>query len=189
MLRIMHIEELRNLLLRVPELVRKHEQRAPEFVSDVVAWLASLEQALTSNRLHQAGTIASVRSGLVAVVQGHIPSTLQFRGRPTRGKITSAAASQAIQQASALVSSLIDDNEKRFTEAERVAHQIVSVAAVRGLTGGNTSSNTQLQLRAFRARLSATDDLQAAAVHLEGLVGPYDALVLIDRALATRSQN
>ena len=44
-------------------------------------------------------------------------------------------------------------------------------------------SNTQY-LRILRRSLVTSGDLESAMVHLEGLVGPHDALILFDRALA-----
>lgn len=185
MLRIMHAEEIASLLLLLPDLVQQQERRSTDFVPDAGAWLNSLEGVFAAGRLYQAGSIAMLRSGLVAAEQGQLPAGLQFRGRPTRSRVLNAVASQALQRAADMASTLIAENQLRLGEAERVAQQIVAAALSRGLIIGRADgvSNTQY-LRMLRRNFVTSVDLESAVIHLEGLVGPYDALILIDRALA-----
>jgi hypothetical protein len=184
MLRIMHIEEIEGLLLLLPDLVRQQERRSTAFPPNAGAWLSSLEKVLAANRLYQAGNIATLRSGLVAAEQGQVPPGLQFRGRPNRSRVTYAVASQALQRAAEIASTLMAESRPRLAEAERVAQQIVAAALSRGLitTREEGVSHTQ-HLRMLRSSFVTSSDLESAVVHLEGLVGPHDALILLDRAL------
>ena len=185
MLRIMHAEEIAGLLLLLPDLVRQQDRRATDFVPNASAWLSSLEGILTAGRLYQAGSIAMLRSSLVAAEQGRLPSELQFRGHPTRSRVMAAVASQVLQRAADIASALIAEDQPRRAEATRIALQIVAAAISRRLIAVRPEgmSNTQY-LRMLRRNFATGDDLERAAVHLDGLVGPYDALILIDRALA-----
>jgi len=184
MLSIVQIEEIEHLLLLLPDLVQKQEQRAADFVPGVGAWLSALEKALTANRLYQAGNVAILRSGLVAAQQGQVPVGFEFRSRPTHGKILTAVAAQALQRAADLASALVAENRPRLTEAERVAQQIVAVAMSRELVILRTAEISNIQyLTLFRRSLAASSDLENAVVHLESLVGRYDALILFDHAL------
>lgn len=185
MLRIMQAEEIASLLLLLPDLVRQQERRSTDFVRNAGEWLNLLEGAFAAMRLYQAGSIAMLRSGLVAAEQGELPAGLQFRGRPTRSRVLNAVASQALQRAADMATTLIAENQPRLAEAERVAQQIVAAALSRGLITGHPEgvSNTKYLLM-LRRILVTSVDLENAVVHLEGLVGPYDALILIDRALA-----
>ena len=133
MLRIMQAEEIASLLLLLPDLVRQQELRSTDFVPNAGEWLNSLEGVFAASRLYQTGSIAMLRSGLVAVEQGHLPAGLQFRGHPTRSRVLNAVASQVLQRAAELASTLIAENQPRFAEAERVAQQIVATARSRGL--------------------------------------------------------
>lgn len=185
MLRIMHVEEIADLLLLLPDLVQQQERRSTDFVPNAGAWLNSLERVFAANRLYQAGSIAMLRSNLVATQHGQGPSGIEFRGRPSRSRLLNAVASQALQRAAEVASTLIAENQPRLAEAERVAQQIVAAALSRGLITAREKevSNTQY-LRMLRRTLVTSGDLEGAVVHLEGLVGPHDALVLFDRALA-----
>ena len=185
MLRIMQVEEIAGLLLLLPNLVEQQQRRSTDFAPQARAWLNSLEEVFAASRLYQTGSIAMLRSGLIAAEQGQVPTGLQFRGRPTRSRVLNAAASEALQRAVNVASTLIAENQPRLAEAERVAHQIVTAAVSRGLTTGRAEgvSNTEY-LRMLWRKLMTSPDLENGVVHLEGLVGPYDALILIDRALA-----
>jgi hypothetical protein len=184
MLRVMHIEELEGLLLQVPNLVQQQEARAFDFPAKAAAWLNLLEKAFIANRLSQAGDIATLRSGLVAAQQGQLPAGIQFRGRPTRLRMMVALASDALKRATEVASALIASHRPRLSEGERVAQQIVAVAISRRLIPGRRiAGNNTDYLRMLRLSFLSIADLELAFVHLEGLVGPHDALVLFDRAL------
>lgn len=184
MLRIMQAEEIAGLLLQLPDLVQQQQGRSTDFAPQARAWLNSLEEVFAASRLYQTGSIAMLRSGLVAAEQGQVPAGLQFRGRPTRSRVLNAVASEALQRATNVASTLIAENQPRLAEAERVAQQIVTATVSRGLTTDRAEgvSNTEY-LRMLRRKLITSPDLENAVVHLEGLVGPHDALILIDRAL------
>lgn len=183
MLSIVNLEELERLLLALPALVRRQEQRSPSFVAHGTDWLKLLEEALVATRQYQAGAIAAMRSRVLSAEQGEIPSDVTFRGKPTRGRVTAAVLSDVLRRAAELVSSIVADHRGRFGEAERVAVQLVTVANSRSVLPPRGTSSTSEHLAAVRTALDQAGDLQAGAVHLESLVGARDALVFLDRAL------
>ena len=184
MLRIVHVEEMEGLLLLLPDLVRQQQGRSIAFAQNASAWLSSLEKVFEANRLYQAGQVAALRSGLIAVQQGQVPAGLEFRGLPSRSRVLNAMASQVLQRAAEVALTLIAENRPRLAEAARVAQQVIAVALSRGLINAREQegSNTQY-LRLLRRSFATSADLESVAVHLEGLVGPHDALILLDRAL------
>jgi hypothetical protein len=185
MLRIVHIDEITDLLLKIPELVRLQEKRDADFIGKVRSWLISLEEAFVAGRLYQGGKIAALRSTLVAVDQGQVPTGIAFRGRPSHSRMLNAVAAEALQNASEVASTLISENRPRLLEAERVALQIITTALSRGLLPPRDSGLTNTEyLRMIRTSFAKTVDLENAAVHLEGLVGSHDALIFFDRALS-----
>ena len=184
MLRIRNVEEIEELLQILPALVRKQERKSPDFSAAVETWLDSLEKAFESNGLYQAGNISVVKSTIIAVKEGHIPDGVEVRGRPSRSRILKIVASQAMQQGANVATRVIEENRSRIDEATRVAQQIVAAAVSRGeVTARGEGIDNTSYMRAIRQGLAASSDLETAAVHLEGLVGPQDALVLLDRAL------
>jgi hypothetical protein len=186
LLRFVHIEEISELLIRLPNVVQLQERRSVEFLPSVGSWLSSLEDVLAASRHYQTGNIAMLRSSLVAAAQGDLPAGLQFRGRPTRSRIMGAVALKALQRAAEIASALITENQPRLGEAERIAQQIVAAARSRGMItprveGQSNTAYLQSLMGDFRSNV----DLGPAVAHLSGLVGPYDALIFIDRALVS----
>jgi hypothetical protein len=185
MLRIPNIEEVENLLLQLPDLVQSQERRDASFPFKAEGWLGELENVLAANRLYQAGTIATLRSALVAAARGQVPTGLTFRGRASRSQVLHAVASESLRHASEVASALIGENRPRLAEAERVAHQIIAAALSHGVVSNRAGgvSNEQY-IRSLRHELVTHGGLESAIVHLEGLAGPHDTLILLDRALA-----
>ena len=184
MLRIMHVEEISRLLLQVPDIVDKMEHGSNGFVSAVRAWLDDVEHTFEQCRVPHVATIATLKGQLIGTEQGRIPDHISFRGRPTRLKVTRAVAQDAMQKASDLASDLVTSNEQRITEAHRIAQQIIAAAKSRSVIPEQNGTELTAYLRAVRNVLREHADLENAAVALEGLVGPNDALALIDRALS-----
>jgi hypothetical protein len=186
MLRITHVEEIEALLLLLPNLVRQQEHGSGTFAREAAEWLVLLENAFGANRLYQAGHVAMLRSDLAIAKTGQVPNDFEFRGLPSRSRVLNAVASRALQRAADLAGALVAENRPRLVEGERVAHQITAVALSRGLNlpPNPCASNTE-SLRAFRRNLGTSADLENAAAHLEGLVGPHDTLVLLDRAMSS----
>jgi hypothetical protein len=187
-LRIVHLEEIEALLLQLPGLVQQQDQRNPEFSARVRNWLTALEGVLIANRLHQAGGVAAIRSSLIAAEHGQIPADLKFRGQPTRSRVLNSVASQCLQQAAALATTLVSENRARVSEAERITRQVVAAGMSRGLFRVESQRDHTQYLRLLRRALAEGGDLEPAIVHVEGLVGPHDLLVLLDRALALHLQ-
>lgn len=184
MLRLIQMEEIERLLLDLPDLVRLQERRSTDFPARASGWLASLEEVLSANRLYHAGLVAGIRSNLTLADQGQVPAGLEYRGRPTRTRVMASAASEALQRSAEIVAGVLAENHPRFMEAERVAQQIIAALRSHGLLRKPDEMTNEAYLRSLRSSLSQHSDLENVLVHLEGLVGPQDALVLLDRAIA-----
>ncbi len=184
MLRITNVEEIEGMLLRLPALVLEQERSSGAFPRGVAEWLLELEAVLTANRLHQAGSIAALRSAASAAALGSVPSGLLVRGTPTRRRLATMVASHVLQRGAEVAASVIAENRPRLAEAERMAQHVIAVANSSGLVVPREArvENTHY-LRTLRRALSANANLESALVHLEGMVGWQDTLVLLDRAL------
>lgn len=184
MLRIVNLEEIQNMLLRISDLVDLNEQRDPNFVHYVKQWLSELEKVLKNNHLPVAGTIATLRGILISAERGNIPAGVEFKGRATGRKIRETTASQLIRQAVDLVSNFIQKDVERIMEAERITRQLVSIAKTKGLIREIPSGdNFTDMLKAIWLTMGADQVLSQGIVSVEGLVGPQDALVVLDRTI------
>src|SRR6266550_1161731 len=186
MLRIVNLEEINGMLLRVPGLVDLHEGRGPGFVGEVKAWLESLEDVLNNNRMPVVGNVAAFRGVVVSAERGVMPEGLSFYGRATLRKIKDAAASAALRAAAELIFNTIQPDSSKVAEAERRGRQIIVLAKAKGLSLALPNGPDRAEALKTLWRTLATDpDIGPGTVNVEGLVGPNDALIILDRAIAT----
>lgn len=184
MLRIVNLEEIQNMLLRVSALVELSEHHDLNFVSSVKNWLIDLEKVLNHNHLSVAATIATLRGTLISAENGAIPVGIEFKGRATKRRVREATASQSIRQAVDFVMTTIKKDVERVTEAERITRQLVSIAKSKGLIKEiPAGDNFTGMLKAIWQTMSADQVLSQGIVSVEGLVGPNDALVILDRTI------
>lgn len=184
MLRLVNLEEIQNLRLHVPELVQILERHEPKFVDGVKAWLAQVEQALLNNRMPVAAEVATLRSVLIGAERGVMPPGLIFSGRTTPRKVKDAAAAEVLRKADEIVSNAIRTAAEQFAEGERLARQMMALAQHKGLlAAGATFGSPAARARALWDAMRSDPDLGPGTTHLAGLVGVYDALILLDRLL------
>ena len=186
MLRIMNLEEIQGMLLRIPSLVALQERQDPNFVQDVKKWLSKLEKVLHSNRMPVAGNVAALRGLLISAERGVIPAGVEFHGRSTGRKIREAATAYVLRQTGDIVSSVIHKDHDRVAEAERLSQQLVALARAKGLIKELPSGDDFTDmLQAIWRTMSTDPDLSPGTVSMEGLIGPHDALVVLDRTITS----
>lgn len=186
MLHIINLEEIQTLLLRVPAIVEQNEQRNPNFVPTVKKWLTELETVLKNNRLAAAANVAASRGNLISTEMGNIPTGITIKGRLTKRKIQQATASQSISQTVETVSAVIKNDVERVAEAQRITRQLVAIAKIKGLiTEVPHGQNFTSILKSIWTKMSQDQALAQGVVSVEGLVGPNDALLLLDRTITT----
>lgn len=186
MLRLVNLIEIQNMLLKVSELTNLQDLRDFSYVAKTKRWLSDLEKILENNRMIQSGEIASLRGKIVSAENGIFHDGVEFLAKPTKRKMVEAATSAAIYQASSLVSRVIGEDIARFDEAERTVRQLVAIAKAKGLLANLPSNGNHTETLKFIWKTLMQDaDITPGTVNVEGLVGPYDALILLDRILVT----
>lgn len=184
MLRIVNLEEIHNLLLRIPSLVDELERQEPHAIGNVREWLMTLELVLENNRLPLAGNIAALRGGLDSALNGVIPAGIAFHGRVSSRKIREAAATDMLKRASDLVTSAVQGDGNRIDEAQRVARQLIALARFKGLIpAGRPDGDPIENVKAVWNNMQTDQEIGQGAAHLIGLVGPHDALIVLDRGI------
>lgn len=186
MLRIVNLEEIQGMLLRIPGLVDQQDRRDPDFVQDVKRWLSKLEKILDDNRIPVAGNVAALRGVLISAERDVIPAGIEFHGRSTGRKIREAAAAYVLRQTGDLVSSVIQKDDERIAEAKRMGRQLVALAKAKGLIHELPSGENYTEmLKAMWRTLSSDPDISPGTVNVEGLVGSNDALIILDRTITS----
>jgi hypothetical protein len=184
MLRLLATEEIQTLLGRVPELVRLFEEKDSAFVEGVKEWLMQAELRLKDNQLIGVSEIAGLRLMLIAAEQGAVPEGLNLPGNPSRRRIKSVTAADVLRKAAKQVALSIASFVGQASEAERLIRQMLPLAEKKGLIPEVEGPARGEALAAIWEGLESDADLASIALHVCGLVGKQDALILLDRCLA-----
>jgi hypothetical protein len=186
MLRIVNIEELRQMLNSLSGLVDLQQRRDSSFDEKTKTWLAKLEKILESNRLMQVGEVAVLRGLILAAENGIIPPGVEIPARPNKRKIVEGAVTFSLRQASSIVSSFLQKEIERISDAERMMRQLIAMAKAKGLIQQLPNGNDHTEALSFIWRsLSNDQELAPGTINVEGLVGPHDALIILDRIIAS----
>ena len=187
MLHLLNLEEIESLLLQVPALVKRFEERDPDFFQAVKSWLADVEDTLSKNRMPQASEIAVCRGALIAVERGFsegdpLQSRMNARG------LREARASHILNRATEVTKESIRSRRGQIDEASRVMMQIVAVADHLGLILAESGQPHTAYLQSTLLAISNLAELISLVVHVTGLLGKTDTLIILDRSIANIRQ-
>lgn len=186
MLRIINIQEIQNMLSSISGLVDIQQCHDPNFDDKVKLWLAKLEKMLESNRIMQVGEIATLRGLILSAEDGIIPPGIEIHGKSSKRKIVEAAVTFSLRQSSKLVSDFLQNEVNRVSDAERMMRQLLALAKAKGLIQQipDDSNHTEV-LKYIWHTLSEDPEIAPGTINVEGLVGPHDALIILDRMIAS----
>ena len=143
------------------------------------------EQVLENNRLPLTANIAALRGVLDSAKKGAIPAGIEFHERVTPRKIREVTAADVIKRAVDLVSDTVSNDSQRVTEAERMAQQMIAAAKFKGIIPDVSQNADHIEhLKFIWNSIESDPDLAQAALHLHGLLGANDALIILDRGIA-----
>lgn len=182
-LTVLQHEALLALLAQVPALVDSLEGRRSDYPSEVLEWVRAAETALQNVRSPAVAQVATCRARLIEAGRGVHPGDVVVLGRPSVRKVQHASATRALDDAAAVVQALVVDRAPALEEAQRMAAHLVVVARLKGWPTDTAPGRGHHEvLRDVLTRAAADPDLGSVQAHLLTLVGPTDALILLDRA-------
>lgn len=183
MLHLLNLEEIEALLLKVPVLVKQFEERDPDFLLTLKSWLVGTEDTLSKNRMPQASEIALCRGALISVERGFSDGAAP-QSRIGARNLREARANQLLKRAADVITETIRFRRGQLDEASRVMMQIVAVADHLGLIPADSGPNHTAYLQAALQAISIRPELASLLVHVTGLLGKSDTLIVLDRAIA-----
>jgi hypothetical protein len=176
------IEEVEAQLAEVPTLVRRYDERDPEFAGAVKSWLKTTEDRLGRHGMSVASEVAASRGELIACERGYRdgPAGAGPRGR----KYREARAAELLKHATGTVLNAIQSRRSQIDEAERVMMQIIAVADRLGLVPTESGEGHTAYLQGVLQALTNRPELSSLVVHVTGLLGRADVLVVLDRSIS-----
>jgi hypothetical protein len=136
-----------------------------------------------------AADVAVLRGILISAERGVIPSGIVFNGKMTSRKIKDATAADVLRKAEQIISDAIKAPAAQIAEGERLTRQIVALSIRKGLIQNKTISGHDEMLKEIWSQISSDPELGPVTTHITGLVGTYDALILLDRSLPALGSN
>lgn len=190
MLPVVNLEEFHRLLLELPAIADALDARTSDGPDAARVWLVEAEGVLERNRMPTAGNIAALRARLDSASRGAVPDGVTIQGTVSRRKVVRAVAAEVIGKAADLLAARIGADEERLAEADRLARQLTVAAQVKGLVNSHPAvGDHAAAVSSIWSAVVADPELSGGAVHLLSLVGPSDALIVMDRALTRDAWN
>lgn len=179
MLSVIHVDRIEECLRAVSSLVNSQQRRDVDFPRKVLDWLIGAERVLHDARQAALSQVAALRSSLLAVDHGAHRTTGQ-----SRRAILESTASEVIGKGQAVLGSVIETRLTQIAEAQQLASRVLAVATIKGILSAVPSNlQGEHRLREILTHLNTDPDTAAATAHFVGLLGPVDALVVLDRTL------
>lgn len=176
-----HVEQIETRLRLLSKLVDAQQDRSSRFCEQTLAWLAETEKDLDAARLSIAGEIAALRSRLLAEMHGANVTSGRTEARRKRRE---AVASRVIEEAQRALQQLLAPKLAKYDEARNIALQVAHAARLKGLIDkARGVGDHQTALRYIVDEMGRDPDAAGAVAHLLGNLGPYDALIVMDRAM------
>lgn len=181
MLPLLHLEILQKRLRSIPELVDSQQKRLYTFPEEVLDWLKQAETELENAHLHVVSEIASLRSRLLVTLHG---SEDGVGHGATQRKRRESVASSVLQEAQQIITRAIDPKIEQIREAEGLAMSVAAVARAKGvIQQASEIASHQEALQFVHGAMSQDPDTGAAIVHITGLLGAIEVLIVLDRAI------
>lgn len=185
MLSIVHVDRIQDCLRSVSGVVDAQQRRDADFPRKVLEWLTHAEAILHDARQASLSQISALRSHLLSTQYSRKKNTGQSR------RVTlEAAASEALAKGQGILSTLIEPRLSQIAEGESLALRVLAVASVKGLLQTiSHEKKHQDKLKDILEFLKKDTDTAAATAHFLGILGPVDALIILDRALGNRLES
>ncbi|MDT9000777.1 hypothetical protein RQP53_15985 [Paucibacter sp. APW11] len=185
LLRLANLEQIERQLLALSPLMALLEVGAPDFAEQAHQWLSQTEKCLLDNRLPAAGSLAALRGSLIALQRGGgVPSEQGNRGRLQTRKQRDARIAGLLKEAADLLAGQVRGRRSQVDEAERLMLQLVAVADRVGLLQpAQAGQSHTAYLQALMATLSQRPELGSHIVHVQGMLGLADSLLMLDRVI------
>ncbi len=191
MLHIPNIEEINNLLLRTPDLVKLYEDRDPDFVKAIGNWLKDVEITLHKNRLTFVAEISGMRTSLLSTERGESNKDVNLKRYLSRRKVMENIASQLITSAVNSIQKGISQDIARIRNAEARIYELVIISRQMGLI-----QTEPLVVPNITALKKIWEDLKVdngvegkkavieRVIAVQTMVGKIDSLILLERVLS-----
>jgi hypothetical protein len=177
MLSIHHLEILQARLRSVSAIVDLQQKRLYSFPEKVLEWLRGTEKDLENAHLSIVSQISGLRSQLLVTIHG-------CEAAASKRKRWEEVASSVLREAQQIISQAISPKLEVLRESNELAMRIVAVAKAKGIIDkAREIPSHHESIRFIQNAMGEDSDTAAAMVHLIGLLGTTEVLIILDRAI------
>ncbi len=178
------LDVVQELLLQAPSMVDMYDRHDRAFPPSVKEWLVRMEELMAKSKVPIASNLAMLRSMIVSSERGTVPDGIVLPGKLTRSRIMETVSIAVFRKAVDIVTEEIKPQLTRVRESEELMRQLVAYGTRKNLIIGlGTIPDRTARLMATWSNLSRDPEIGVATSRVVGLVGMYDALILLDREL------
>ncbi|MBN1552585.1 hypothetical protein JW979_14010 [bacterium] len=181
MIRLTILEEIQRLCTKMPSIVDLYEKDDPDFVQAVTVWLKEIEQSMIHSQVHGTGQISALRAQLASAGKGVVPEKIQIKGNPSLHKIKNAVASEVLSKAGKMVAEIVNPAFNQVGESLRLIGQMLPIAQKKGLLSNRILGG---DMSVIWQKIQDDPDLGNIALHVLGLTGKTDTLILFERSMS-----
>jgi hypothetical protein len=168
----------------VPRIVELQESQPTAFVARATMWIDLVEQALVAARAYEAARLATLKSQLLFARSFVAHEPPESRTQPTRARQLAFDAANAMTEAAAVATAVLDEHRPRFADADRRVHAIVAKLRSRNLVPPPSVMPSTREIADARRAVGGRRDLEREYLVVEACIGADDAGLLLGRALA-----
>jgi hypothetical protein len=186
MMRLVYVERLEALLMKVPALVDTLLAEDPRAAGEIEDWLRAVEQQLAAQQLSASASFATLRMRLRSVERGQRLPGLQITKAPSARNWRRIGTSAILDEATQMLNGLVAPGRAMVADATSALRQAVELGRIREQVGGQVlpwGSPDELWFT-----LLTDQDLTVFVTRAASVVGELDAQTLLARAVTAEGR-
>ena len=177
-------EEINSKLLEIPDIIKSFEDCDTDLVDKALEWLNSIEELLKKNNNPAASKISIIKGKLISVKRGAFPLEIQSNGKMSVSKLKQVYTVNILGEVNNLLSQLLNPIQQRILESENLVKHMLAIAYQKNLLKEYyVKSSVNKDIRSLYSAMNGDVDLNPWITKLKSLMGMYEALIILDRAI------
>jgi hypothetical protein len=163
---------LSNLLLEFPSLVRRLERKDPQFLPLLLTWIESAEDLLSTYRIVGVAELSGLKSKILSPSYSN-----DFRGSLRKQQLKVAV--DILYDLQECLQKTLEPHQQKVTQSRELINQLLSIVAESGAIQYKHPSPLDQFVRQIWQILNSHDQLKGGAVQLKSQFSEQDVILLI----------
>jgi len=165
-------KSLSSLLLHFPVLVKKLEQKDPQFLLKLFDWIEQAEDVLSKHRIVGVAELSGLKSKIISPIHHD-----DFRGSLRKQQLK--VASDILFDLQDCLQRALHPYEEKIQQSREIANQLLTIVSESGALTYSSDIPLDTFVRQVWGMLTSHDQLKAGAVQLRSQLSEQDIHLLI----------